>query len=326
MPFTVTTGGRRAMRVFMRADGSAQIGLGHVMRSLALAHWARACGAEVTYVMVGDPVACSLVERRGLGVSRLAAPGDQSWMSSVGTGDRVVFDGYPFLTSGVTREARARGAFVAVVDDHDGGDVECDLIVNPNVVEGSRYSRAARALCGPAYALVRPEFGGFRPARGGHGRTLLVTLGGSDAGGMTEAVLAAVESTNAFEHVVLVVGPVAAAPAARPWLEVVRDPDDVAAVFDRADAAVSAAGSTTWELCCLGVPSVLLEVVPNQRLVAMTAARAGAAFVAGSVSAVGAALAQLARADVRTRLSERALATVDGYGARRVAEALSGPQ
>jgi spore coat polysaccharide biosynthesis predicted glycosyltransferase SpsG len=155
---------------------------------------------------------------------------------------------------------------------------------------------------------------------------LVVTLGGSDAGGVTDAVLSAVESVGAFEHVVLVVGPAAALPAPRPWLEVVRDPADVAAVFDRADAAVSAAGSTTWELCCLGVPSVLLEVAPNQRLVAMTAARSGAAFVAGSLGDVGDALRQLAREDVRTRLSARALATVDGQGARRVAKALSGVQ
>jgi UDP-2,4-diacetamido-2,4,6-trideoxy-beta-L-altropyranose hydrolase len=314
------------MRVFVRADGSAQIGLGHVMRSLALAHWVRGRGAEVVYVMVDDADACSMVERRGFGVMRLAAADDRSWLSAVGAGDRVVFDGYPFLTSGVTASASSRGAFVAVVDDHDGGDVECDVVVNPNAVEGRRYSRAARALCGPAYALVRPEFGAFRRARGADGRTLLVTLGGSDAGGMTEAVLAAVEAAGAFEHVLLVVGPMAAAPAARPGLEVVRDPDDVAAVFDRADAAVSAAGSTTWELCCLGVPSVLLEVVPNQRLVAMTVARAGAAFVAGSVGGVGGALTQLARPEVRTQLSERALATVDRHGARRVAEALSDAQ
>jgi UDP-2,4-diacetamido-2,4,6-trideoxy-beta-L-altropyranose hydrolase len=236
-----------------------------------------------------------------------------------------VFDGYPFLTSDVPRAARARGAFVAVVDDHDGGDVECDLVVNPNWLDGARYGGAARALCGPAYALVRSEFGAFRRRRGAEGRTLLVTLGGSDAGGITDAVLAAVEAAGAFQHVVLVVGPAAIAPAPRPGLEVVRDPRDVASVFDRADAAVSAAGSTTWELCCLGVPSVLLEVAPNQRLVAMTATRTGAAFVAGSVGDLGAALGQLTRPDVRARVSERALATVDGLGARRVAAALTAP-
>jgi UDP-2,4-diacetamido-2,4,6-trideoxy-beta-L-altropyranose hydrolase len=311
------------MRVFVRADGSARIGLGHVMRSLALAHWAREGGAEVTYVMADDPVACSLVERRGFAVVRLGDGDDRSWLTElVGAGDRVVFDGYPFLTSGLTAEARSFGAFVAVVDDHDGGDVECDWAVNPNAVEGTRYSRATQTLCGPSYALVRPEFAEFRRARGADGRTLLVTLGGSDAGGVTEAALSAIEASSAFEHVVLVVGPAAVAPAPRPWLEVVRDPTDVAAVFDRADAAVSAAGSTTWELFCLGVPSVLLEVAPNQRLVAITAARAGAAFVASSVAGLGEALAQLARPDVRARVSAQALATVDGCGATRVTQEL----
>ena len=50
----------------------------------------------------------------------------------------------------------------------------------------------------------------------------------------------------------------------------VGDPADVPAVFDRADAAISAAGSTTWELLCLGIPTAIIPVAENQRLIAKT--------------------------------------------------------
>ena len=311
------------MKLVLRADGSPAIGLGHVMRSLAIAQEAVAAGHTVEYVMRDDAVACALVEQHGFPVVQVAGDDDVSWLDGAGAADRVVFDGYPFLTNGVTTVARSRGAFVLAVDDHDGGEVEADLVVNPNAVGPGRYAHAARALCGPTYALVRPEFRAHRRVRArDEAGTLLVTIGGSDATGITEAVLDAIGGTNAFARVVLVVGPAAPEPKVRPWLDVVRAPADVAAAFDVADAAVSAAGSTTWELLCMGVPCALVEVAPNQRMVAMTAARHGAAFVAPTVDAVATMVHDLAATDVRARLSERALATVDGLGAQRVLTAL----
>jgi spore coat polysaccharide biosynthesis predicted glycosyltransferase SpsG len=314
-----------AVRLLVRADGSAAMGLGHVMRTLAVAQEAAANGHDVSYVMHDDPVACQLPERRGFKVTRLPDADDRSWLTDVQPGDRVVFDGYPFLANGITGDARQRGATVAAVDDHDGGDVEADVVVNPNAVDPARYVRATAALCGPGYALVRSEFLPYRRQRGEHARTLVVTLGGSDAGGLTEPLLGALDTHRPFEHVVLVAGPAAPEPPARPRLEVVRDPSDVAATFDRADAAISAAGSTTWELLCLGVPSVLIEVAPNQRLVALTAARHGAAFVAATIADVVRAVDDLTDVRTRSTVSGRALATVDGLGARRVVHTMFAP-
>jgi spore coat polysaccharide biosynthesis predicted glycosyltransferase SpsG len=172
--------------------------------------------------------------------------------------------------------------------------------------------------------LVRREFLPYRRPRGAAAGTLLVTLGGSDAGGFTETVLGAVAESvaPAFGRVVLLVGPAAPEPPAGAGVEVVRDPADVAAVLDRADAAVSAAGSTTWELLCLGVPCALLEVAPNQRMLLATVERAGAALTARSVADLPTAAARLRDAGVRAALGERARATVDGRGAARVVDEL----
>jgi spore coat polysaccharide biosynthesis predicted glycosyltransferase SpsG len=301
---------------FVRADGSRTIGLGHVMRSLAIAE---AAGGPVTFVMADDEVACSLPVRRGFAVMRV----HDDWLDAVGPGDRVVFDGYPFLTSGVTTAAMERGATVIAVDDHDGGDVDTHVVVNPSAVAPERYRRARTALCGPQYALVRHEFAAQRDAGAPSGTgTLLVTLGGSDATGATDAVLDALDRDRAFERVVLLVGPAARAPRPRPWLDVVRDPDDVPATMAAADAAISAAGSTTWELLCLGVPTAVIPVAENQRLIAETVRAAGAAIVVDQAADLACAVTRLADPATRARLRANALTTVDGHGARRVVDSV----
>jgi spore coat polysaccharide biosynthesis predicted glycosyltransferase SpsG len=318
------------VRLFVRADGSRDVGFGHVMRSLAVAEIARERGIDVRYVMAGDDVAFDLVTRRRFSTIRIAAPHDRTWLDALQPGDRVLIDGYPFLTDGVTSAARASGAVVAVVDDHDGGTVEADVVVNPTAVAPDRYVNAARVCSGPSYALIRAEFAPYRDrAPNVETGTLLLTFGGSDAGGITENVLEALETTgirSAFPRVQLLVGPAATEPRPRPWFEVVRDPADVAATLAAAGAAISAAGSTTWELLFLGVPCALIEVAENQRLLASTAASTGGAIALGTppaaIKAIGDALATLAHPTTRTRMRDAALAAVDGLGAARVVDAL----
>jgi RimJ/RimL family protein N-acetyltransferase len=107
----------------------------------------------------------------------------------------------------------------------------------------------------------------------------------------------------------------------------VDDVRDLASALEDVDVAVSAAGSTTWELAALGVPTVLVPVAPNQHAVAVAAARhgtacasfppAGAPFpdVQGVADLVGGLLAdpaaRVAQAGAGPRL-------IDGRGAARV--------
>jgi spore coat polysaccharide biosynthesis predicted glycosyltransferase SpsG len=320
----------KLVRCFVRADGSREVGFGHVMRSLAVAEVARDRGIEVHYVMAGDEVAAELVARRNFSTIPIAAADDRGWLDALRSGDRVLVDGYPFLADGVTGAARATGAVVAVIDDHDGGPVEADLVVNPTAVAPERYVNAAQVCSGPSYALIRAEFTAYRD-RESHIETgtLLLTFGGSDAGGITENVLGALENSAMyleFHRVRLLLGPAAHDPQPRAWLEVVRDPSDVAATLADADAAISAAGSTTWELLYLGVPCALIEVAENQRLLASTAAATHGAIALGeaptAIGAVTIALQALARPQVRAEMSEAARNAVDGHGAHRVVDAL----
>jgi hypothetical protein len=69
---------------------------------------------------------------------------------------------------------------------------------------------------------------------------------------------------------------------------------NVAPRFAASDLAISAAGSTAWEMCCLGLPMVLMPIAENQSDVAASLARRGVAIRAADGDAAGAWRAALA--------------------------------
>jgi spore coat polysaccharide biosynthesis predicted glycosyltransferase SpsG len=100
----------------------------------------------------------------------------------------------------------------------------------------------------------------------------------------------------------------------------------LAGLLARADLAIGAGGTTTWERMCLGVPSVVLSVADNQRESCESLKRAGLIEYAGALGALDRErlrelLVQvLEDAGRREALSARGLAMVDGLGAMRVAD------
>ena len=160
----------RPTTIVCRADASAAMGAGHVMRTLALAQAWHDLGHGVVFVMAPTDVALEArLAGEGFEVMRLAAPAgsaaDAAETSAV-VRDRgaawIVLDGYQFdadyqarLTEGAAR--------VAVVDDYaHAGRYAAAVVVNPNFyARADLYAnrdRATRLLMGPRYALLRREF------------------------------------------------------------------------------------------------------------------------------------------------------------------------
>lgn len=160
-----------------------------------------------------------------------------------------------------------------------------------------------RRLIGPRHALLRLEFAESRRSslqrrqQGGPVRRLLVSLGGVDKDNVTGQVLDAVSRIDLPENmeITVVMG------ASAPWLEEVRrrakqmacetevvvNVTDMAQRMAEADLAIGAAGSTSWERCCLGLPTIVLVLAENQRAIAQALDREGAAINSGSVSEKG---------------------------------------
>jgi UDP-2,4-diacetamido-2,4,6-trideoxy-beta-L-altropyranose hydrolase len=299
--------------IVVRADASPEIGLGHAMRCLALAQAHRDAGGAVVFAMADPPDAFAArlaAEQIELRPAETAAAG----------ADWIVLDGYHF-DAAYERELRA-AARLLVLDDHDT-DHDADLILRQGL--GARAGE--RVLAGSRYALLRREFRTWerapRPAADPV-RRVLVTLGGGDPGPVVDTVLAAAARPD--REVQWITGPLNPRRSAPPGVEVVVDAADMPERMHWADLAVTAAGSTSWELARVGTPQIAIELADNQRPVAHALAEHGIAVRAGrpadlDPAALAAAIDGLT-AERRAEMTRRGRAAIDGQGAVRVLEAM----
>jgi len=194
---------------------------------------------------------------------------------------------------------RAKCARIMCIDDLADRSHDCDLLLDQSLGRCSKdyahlVPKTAKLLLGPKYALLRPEFAQWRDASLARRETpqlrhILVTMGGVDADNVTGRVLAALQRADAatFDKITVVLGPHA------PWREqvtkqaanmpvltqVLSGVDNMAELMTSCDLAIGAGGSTTWERCALGVPSILIILAENQRNIGRSLHQSGAAFV-----------------------------------------------
>lgn len=338
--------------VLVRAD-AGRMGTGHVMRCLALAHAWQTTGGRVAFALGSAPAG---VERR-LAADRVAmhrvtaAPGSaadakQTIAAARRVGARrVVLDGYHFDLR-FQRAVKAAGLTLLVVDDYgQAAEYVADLVLNPNLhaSEAKYQEREAytHLLLGPRYALLRREFWPWRDwerTLRPRTRRVLVTLGGTDADNATGTVIRALRLLDHRElEVRVVVGPASVhrdallgeVGGARCAMQLLAGVTDMPALMAWADVAVSAAGSTCWELAFMGVPLVLVALASHQRDIAESLVGAHVAVHGGShgrlseAAVVGAVGGLLGVPEVRHEMSCRGRALVDGQGAQRVATCLS---
>lgn len=234
-----------------------------------------------------------------------------------------------------------------VIDDLADRPHVADIVLDQNLgrkaedYEGLVPSTCHR-LIGPGYALLRPEFAAARErslARRGAAqlRRIMVSMGGIDRDNATGAVLDALATTdlpNGVEVTVILGGNA-------PWLEAVRakadaspfpcrflvDRQDMAELLVETDLAIGAAGSSSWERCCLGVPTILLVLADNQVSIGQALAGEKAALLVGKVSDES-AFAAIPAAVTSARgslgiMSSNAAACCDGSGTSSVADRLA---
>lgn len=286
----------------IRSDAGPGIGTGHVRRQLALAEEWRRAGGDVELCPLGplEPHLIRAVRDAAVPESSGQVPSDVAW---------IVLDSY--RASLVERERLMACAPLLVVDDlAQVADQIGSMVLDQNLgASRADYPAIADHLLGPQYALLRREFRHARDRRRATtspGQRVLITLGGDPDPDALSRVVDAVASVVPREAIEIASG----------------ERSDMAEVMGWVDVAVSAAGSTTWELCALGVPSLLIVMSPNQAGVADALDRAGAA-VRTTLEEVRRDIASLlADEPRRAAISARATTVADGWGARRVVAAL----
>jgi spore coat polysaccharide biosynthesis predicted glycosyltransferase SpsG/RimJ/RimL family protein N-acetyltransferase len=324
------------MRVLLRCDASAGSGVGHLVRCLALAEAAGSRGWEVA--LLGDvdaPLGRRLVASAGLTV--LPAPQSRAGLVAAAAGADVLHvDHY-----GIAGDLRSPGGpLVSSIEDGTFGRRPADVVVDSTLGAehaGRPDDGSGTVLLGVAYAPLRASVRAARAARAAPAHRaadtvgdVLVVMGGTDAFGVSAAAARVARLAGAARVRVVAGDDVAAqVRAAEPGADVLGPQEDLPGIAATTGVVVSAAGTSVWELACVGVPTALVAVTENQRAGYERAVAAGVATGLGPVEDVRAAGAGpvatlrelLADPGRRAALSTAGRSLVDGLGADRVLDA-----
>lgn len=320
---------RRDRRVVVRADASPEMGLGHVMRSIALARELTALGCSTTFCGIGVPTDL-------IGTATLVVPPDATDATTVVDlhPDLVIVDGYHF-TEDFFAALDEHGIRYGVIDDNgDTSALRSVVVVNQNPhADPAMYDQMTASpllLMGTGFALLRAEIReAARRAPVRRPGTVFVAFGGTDPRGLTTPV--AVRLASQGMDVRVAVGPAHPDRAAlvssldtAPGVTVI-EPADYATELASAGVAVLGAGSSLLEAACLRTPAVAVIVAENQRPLASAcldqglASRVLDADQRSLVVEIADAVADAAREPI-TRPGPDA---VSGNGARLVAESIA---
>lgn len=342
------------MKVCFRVNANPIICSGHVMRCLSLASAFRTqntsclflCSSmhlHETIIAAGHSFLC-------LNNSWEAPDSELSLVSSIlqrESPDLLIVDSYQVTSAYLS--ALRQLCPVAYLDDLAAFAYPCDFLINYNLYAldwTKRYTdlyagHTPQLILGPSYAPLRKEFQGLSP------RTIrptiqdvLVSTGGADPEGIAVRLLEALPAYKQWQHTCFhfMVGALhpdlprlQALAAAQPNVQLHINVQKVSDLMVSCDAAIAAAGSTLYELCACGTPTVTYTLADNQLPGAAAFAAHGLMGNAGDcrqntefIPRLLEKLAALSPSSKRVDMSATMRKIVDGKGAIRLTTTLLG--
>lgn len=270
-------------KVVIRADSNSSIGMGHVVRSIALGHMLKQEFKIVFAIQQpGDSVLKVIKE---LTDEIILLPGTTNYSDDVhnflphiGKTDIVVIDGYDFKSE-YQRTIKLNGSKLVCIDDlHDWHHV-ADVIINyAGEVDKSDYSTESytKLFLGLKYVLLRPEF--LKPAIPGKINAvskIFISMGASDVHNVTKKFIEALSPISAIEEIDLLLGSMN---QHLPGIEELINRNKLSKVLtyididglklkqllQKCDVAICPASTISLECCATGIGLVSGCTAPNQ--------------------------------------------------------------
>ena len=343
--------------LIIRADSNTQIGTGHIMRCIALAQAWQDQGGDVTFLSYCDSeVLRQRILNEGFDFIHIKNPhpdpGDLTFVLNTlsaishqpsAASPWLALDGYHF-TPDYQKAIRDSGYRLLVIDDMAHFDhYHADILVNQNInAPELNYScdKGTIQLLGCDYVMLRREFLEYKnwkrefPEKA---RKILVTLGGADPDNVTLKVIKALKLLNDPNlEVKVVVGPSnphlkklqSAICNLQSAIHILQNVTDMPSLMAWADLAISAGGTTCWEMAFMGLPNMIVILAENQRAIASGLNIKRIAANLGwyddlSPDKIAKAFQKIVHGkEVRPIMSEHGQKLVDGFGGKRVVKSM----
>ncbi|MCC2597547.1 UDP-2,4-diacetamido-2,4,6-trideoxy-beta-L-altropyranose hydrolase [Pusillimonas sp. MFBS29] len=232
---------------------------------------------------------------------------------------------------------------ILVIDDLADRIHQCNILLDQTLGRRSEdywhlVPKECKVLNGAKYALLRPEFKSLRSYSlqrrdGTLLQSILVSMGGVDKNNATGQILEALKTIKwpLDSTITVIMGGTA------PWLQFVReqaesmpiatkvlvDVSDMAKQMANSDLAIGAAGATSWERCCLGLPTIMIVLADNQLKIAEGLLSVNAVSLVENTQNISYVLPILIREIQRNpaqlaRMSLASANVIDGAGVSRV--------
>lgn len=350
--------------VVIRADANSKIGMGHVMRCLSVADALVKRGEEVLFVTADDtPV--PLLTKKGipyrvlhtdyadmeaelpelLAVLReLTLRAESPEAALLQRNTSILVDSY-YVTEKYLAALKSRITTI-YMDDVYAFSYPVDMLINYNIYgEEMGYEKDAafadtKLLLGAKYVPLREEFSAAEQGRTVADGGILITTGGSDSFNLAGQLLMEAMKYDALKekeyHVVSGslnphIGELQALAQKHENIHIHCNVTNMAELMAESEVALSAGGSTLYELCAMGVPVIAFSFAENQERLVQTFVKRGIAQYGGNYRTDGNKMIQntiagletlLEDENLRTEYREKARTLVDGKGADRIAEAI----
>lgn len=287
------------MKVIIRTDSSFNIGTGHVVRSLALAKQLREQGLTVSFACrLLDGNIINLIEEKQFKVIKLSTPSApiisdkiyDIWrgvteefeieeFSKVIIAEKpewIIVDHYS-LSSNWETKVKNLGSKLFVIDDLYRNHI-CDAFLDQNTLKlASKYQEltpvSSKLFLGPKYALLSAGFLALTPPERKFSKVsrILAFFGGSDLTGETLKLMNTLYGKSLDYEFDIVVGKINRSidkiselckKDTRFTLHI--QTPFMANLMEKADIFIGAGGTTNWEKCYMGLPSICITTAENQ--------------------------------------------------------------
>ena len=286
------------MKAVIRADASQKIGGGHIMRCLTLADilsengWQ--CSFAVNHETIETVPLLKASQHHILLLNTEFKNETELIKQHIDSCNWMIVDHYG-LDREFQEQAREFSENILVIDDLANRAHDCDILLDQT--HGRKeydyknvLPKKTKLLLGSNYALLRPDFAKLRATaknkRSNHSnlKRILVSMGASDPHGINVKILKVIQKENLDLIIDVAIGN---GDPKKMGLTQIADhmkqevkfhsfKSNIAKLMLDADLAIGAAGSTSWERCCLGLPTLMIITAENQQKIANELTRIGA--------------------------------------------------
>ena len=264
------------MNICFRADATEKIGIGHIMRCLALAEELKKNDHTVFfYSDIDSEYISNKINKQGYALykTKKNKAKDMIGFADEHSIDWVITDHYDTTTEYI-KNLKENDLKVLSIDDNAVIFYESDIVLNQNIGADKlnyRTNENTHLLLGSKFAMLRDELLKRQDAEKEKVENVLITLGGTDKENLTEKILKTLYCKQPELNYIILVGPL------NPHINKLQDfasnkkniilektPEKMSEIYQKTDIAICAGGSTCYELAYYGIPNIIISIAGNQ--------------------------------------------------------------